>query len=332
MLIMYVTDARPQYITNMLTTLGLPRGGHNQYRYDRRWIEPSVWQRFRDGASIGERILICFLQGNGSGLTASAKAWPVRFGKLARADVAGHFAVLEVDLECFVGSRHVLEPRVEDSDGFVKPGPREGFFVTDAACYIPTVEPDDLLDWQDSVDNLRRLDAFLGASYIYVDGIIDITNGSRITPNNGVFEIRAGREYELTLYSVVPATSPGIHVYRTQTDTALTITAGSNELKFGHKFSAARIPFASLTRKNGSQGQIRLSPEMGLLGPDLVLRFRLRRGHVRRALAVGAPASAAAIAASAGVLPDNAPLWLKIGMVISGSAGLALISASNDRV
>ena len=66
MIVIYITDARTQYPPTVLTTLGLPIGAIQPYRYRVKWIQPNIRDRWRENRLGGLPVLICFLEGNGT--------------------------------------------------------------------------------------------------------------------------------------------------------------------------------------------------------------------------------------------------------------------------
>ena len=80
-LLIYITDARPEYVQNVLRTSALPVGAPVRYRYNKKWFNEDVWDALVRSELAGTRIIVAYMEGNQPGL-ASAKAVPIRFGTI----------------------------------------------------------------------------------------------------------------------------------------------------------------------------------------------------------------------------------------------------------
>ncbi|MEU7810473.1 hypothetical protein AB0B18_28795 [Micromonospora chalcea] len=331
MILMYVTDARPDYALNLLATTAYPRGFVNSYRYASKWVEPKLWSRWGSDGLVGETVLVCFLEGNKPGLL-DAVAVPVRFGRVVGSETFGQFGVLEVALEAFAGARMIdelIEGRSER--GIVAAGPPVGFFVSDVVMAAGVDQANDRAGWQGAVAMLSKMKTFAEASFLYVEGLSMGASGHDRYPTPRGYELASGRLYELSIHVIVPAGVDGHAVYRLHVDGDVVKLAEPPELRFGHRFSAHRIPIyiASAPLRHG--GYIRIAPDPTVIGPEVKVPVHVRDGLLRRSAPIAAAATPAGLAATAGVLPDSAPIWLKIGMVVIGSTGLALATKRGTR-
>ncbi len=324
---MYITDARDQHIRNVLTSSALPIGSHNRYRYDRRWIEPHLWQRWERDDLTGDRVLISYLQGN-TGNLEDAQAVPVRYGRVVRSEVKGSFGVLDVALEDF--TKAIVPPELKaaaDSDLMTIDQPRNGRFVIDHEVGRPD-DARDVAGWQSTVSALGRMDTFRDSSFIFVEQLSQPTGGRPIEVNpDGHFELQPKTLIELSMHVLMPRDRAPMHTYSVMTDSSLLRSAQPAQLHFGHRFSTERLLIQTPDKPQRALTYIYILPEPGTRGPEVRLLVDLREPASRRALAFAVPGSAAAVAASAGVLPAETPLWLRFVMVAAGSAGLAAASA-----
>lgn len=324
MIVMYITDARDQHIRNVLTTSAVPVGSHNRYRYDKRWIDPQLWHRWEEDDLIGDRVLVSYLQGN-SGKLENARAVPVRYGRVISSEVKGSFGVLDVALDDF--SKAIVPPELrEENDVMTIVQPRNGRFVIQHEVSPPD-EARDVAGWQATVSTFGYLDTFRDSSFIFVEHLSQPTGKTIDVNADGHFGLRPKSLVELSLHVLMPRDRAPMHTYNVVTDTSLLRSAQPTQLHFGHRFSTERLLIQTPDRPQRALTYIYILPEPGTRGPEVRLLVDLREPAGRRALAFGVPGSAAAVAASAGVLPAETPLWLRFVMVAAGSAGLAAASA-----
>lgn len=328
MLLMFITDARPQYVQNLHSTSALPRGARNRYRYDKRWIAPGTWLQWRDNGLVGKSILIAYLQGN-DGALMSAIAVPVRFGRVISSQTLGRYGVLDVSAEGFGGGRVPLQLTKSTADPVLAlDGPRSGHFVLDVPDVRLPDHGDDMNDWQETATSLASLDAFRNASFVYVEQICYLNDSTPIPPTpTGQYIIRSNRSIEVVLHAIAAPRSIPAHKYRIQVDESLLRLAQPTDLQFGHKFSTERIAIECKGRRRHELAYIQLVPDGDTIGPQLRLSVGFRQTAAHRALDFGLPGMAAALAASAGIVPPSAPLWIRILMVTIGSAGIAISTA-----
>jgi hypothetical protein len=316
---MYITDPRDQHIRNVLASSAMPIGAHNRYRYDKRWIDPHLWQRWERDDLVGDRVLISYLQGNTGNLEA-AQAVPVRYGRVVRSEVKGSFGVLDVALEDF--SKAIVPPELRataDETLMSLDQPRNGHFVIEHEIGRPD-EARDVAGWQSTVSALGRMRTFRDSSFIFVEQFGQPTGDKPIDINSdGHFAVQPKSLIELSLHVLMPRDRAPMHTYSVMTDSSLLRNAQPAQLHFGHRFSTERLLIQTPDKPQRALTYIYILPEPGTRGPEVRLLVDLREPAGRRALAFAVPGSAAAVAASAGVLPAE--------MVAAGSAGLAAASA-----
>ena len=329
MLLMYITDRRQQYSQNALTSTALGRGFLNQYRYGKMWIESSLWTRWPDDGLAGEQVLLMYLEGNRDDLI-HATARPLRFGIVRASVVAGRFGILEVELSGFPSLRVLDLLPAADSAGIVSPGPRDGQFVLEVPTCSMSETETDLEAWQDIVQNLSSAAAFNTASFVYVAGLrrVRAKAGLNLVPRDGKFTLKNGFLYELELHALVgQATADIAHTYQVRVDDRHLRIAGPVEFVFGHRYSTEYIMLEAQGRGKRESTYLIILAKDGSYGPIVRLQIEFSASYWRRTVDLGLPAIAAGSAATAGVLPIGIPLWVKISMIVIGSAGIAISSS-----
>jgi hypothetical protein len=78
---------RPRYADDIVRVLALPPGAQMQFRYDRKWVAPSILEQIPREQLAGVVILLCFLAGDGA--AHPFEIIPIRFARLIRAELVG---------------------------------------------------------------------------------------------------------------------------------------------------------------------------------------------------------------------------------------------------
>lgn len=226
----------------------------------------------------------------------------------------------------FVGSRALTE-LVDDpsTSGVLNAGPADGVFVSSVKATgfgRTNDQTTDLGEWQHTIALLAEMDFFAHASFLYCESL---TEANRILrPTSDGYRLVSGRSYELTIHVLVPNTSGSPQLSRTNVDEDVLRLREPAELRFGHKYSTHSIPIRTVKTSHGNSGFLRISPDVAIVGPEVKIQVYIEDGRIQRLRSLASLAVPAGLAASAGILPPSAPIWLKAGMVVVGSAGLAL--------
>ncbi|MFD5823844.1 hypothetical protein [Lentzea sp. NPDC060358] len=241
----------------------------------------------------------------------------------------GRYGVIDVSVEGFGGGQ--VPPQLAESAAnpvLALDGPRSGHFVLEVPDVQAPDRGDDMNDWQETVTSLASLDAFRDASFIYLEQICYLNDNAPISPTlAGQYIVRSNSSIEVVLHAIAAPRSIPAHKYRLQVDESLLRVAQPADLQFGHKFSTERIIIECKGRRRNELSYIQLVPDGDTIGPQLRLSIGFRQTVTHRALDFGFPGMAAALAASAGLVPPGAPLWIRILMVTVGSAGIAISTA-----
>jgi hypothetical protein len=324
--LLYTSDVRPQYARYVLTATAAPRGTLLRSRYSARWVKPEIWSAWCDGTAVGDRVLICYFEGQ-RGQGEIMKAVPIRWGIVKAIETYGGYGLLDVEVGSHAGGRHLTELiDGANASGFISPGPQQEILVTRAMLRSATqsnaAEPS---DWQATIRALGQFRAFKNASFVYLDTIRDQANGREINPQNCRFPMQVSHTYELKLLTTSPDVRPDMHKYQISFNDKVFEAHGSQTLQLGHSFDVVRFTItANAARTLASR--IQVAAIQGAVGPDVEIEAVISTRTVGRALSVAAPGLAAATAASAGVLPSSTPTWIRILLVVAGSAGLAVAS------
>ncbi len=325
-LLIYTSSARTQYVRHVLAASGMPRGSIIRNRYDRRWVHPSVWSDWESGGLIGERVVICYLEGEETRPTGLVAA-PVRWGTVRTCKTYGQYGILDVELDSMTGGRPLCETTASASrSGIVDPGPAQGMLVVRVSVH-PRAKMDvndDLTEWQRSVTQLAQLRTLRGASFIYLHTVHGKGRTRELDLVEGTYFVRPRTFYEIVVYGISPDIRSDSHRYKVQFDDNIVELLDHIEFGLGYRFDLIRIPLRIKGGQASYSTRLRVGPITGTMGPEIEIRLEVHDRPIYRGLSFIAPGAAAALAASAGVLPPNTPLWIRVSMVVTGSAGLAI--------
>lgn len=328
MIIIYVTDARPQYPPSILVTAAMPVGAKNQYRYAIKWLTPSLLDDWKANLLNNTDVLICYLEGN-SGTLDNARAFPVRFGKVNRTDIHGSYATIEVILGDFCSIRSLYElTHLSGSDNIVSPGPREKKFVVDISVQRrPGNNHDTITTWQAITEELAGTAAFANASFTFFEGAFqEASSEQALRPKEGVLELAPNSSYEFVFHVLAPSLEARTHSYTLHVEDSIIHMVDSNDLRLKYKFTTFRLLVRTVHTLRPEDTTLKLSLETVGVGSEFSLRLRVTPTGLSQVRALAFPSISAATAASAGVLPSHTPIWIRISMVTAGSIGLAVSS------
>lgn len=179
--------------------------------------------------------------------------------------------------------------------------------------------------WQATVRSLASLPRFKTASFILVNNIRARRSGKLLLPHEGRYRLRIGRLYELMVLGISPDVRSDAHVYKISFDPELIDVYSSSEFRLGYEFDVITIVVAVLSTR-APLTRVQILPPEGELGTEVELEIALGSRPLLELVRSAAIGAAAAVAASAGVLPEQVPNWIRFAMVALGSAGLAVVS------
>ncbi|MFF5039216.1 hypothetical protein [Streptomyces nigra] len=325
-LLIYITDARPEYIQNVLRTTALPAGAAVRYRYNKKWFNGDVWDQLVRSDLSGAKIIVAYMEGNRPGL-ASAKAIPIRFGTIISTHSAGKFGVLDVELDGFCGNSPLSDFTSADSYGFTDPGPRSGEFVRKVSLHRPTTDPDEVLSWQETAETLAGMQNLDASPFLFFQGLQEQGSGEFARLAKGKVALSNSRVYDMRVFGLWPKGSVGVQTFDVQADDSILKLKPATELRIGYKFDEFRVIVGATSPTSHGLDHLRVIPGPAWDFPALSIEVQVKRNPSYTLFKLGVPGVAAATAASASLLPEGSPLWLRISMVAVGSAGLGVATA-----
>lgn len=324
LIVVQITDARPQYVQSAVNICALPVGAMAPLRYDLRWVQPSLVTQVRRKEGL-DGLILCYLSGN-IGDLATARSIPMRQAVVEHAEVVGKFLVVEARVGSFF-DLSFLQAAASGASGSLLAGPRAGHFVYSSPNEIETVaiiDEDVVSGWQHVVESLGRTPSLEAANFCLFEGV-RLVDGEMVRfDRTGSLILAPGRNYDVVLHAVVLHHEP----------LALaSVTVGISEelgdlidvpdFKLGRRYDRRTVGIRSRSTGQRVEGIVGLSSS-ALFTPELALRGRIRPRagmEILRRVPLGL---GAAVAASAAVVPDTWPIWIKFGLVVGGSVVVAI--------
>lgn len=324
MIVVYISDARDEYARTIFEKVGLPAGTRAKLRYSDKWISSPLRTGIHENQLTGSSVLLCYLEGNRGNLT-SARAVPCRYARIIKSERISDFVGIDCELLGFPGSAKLADLiSSADANGIVHPGPRSGSFITNVDVPIPDSLEDVTADrWGVIVHELSTCAFFKDASFVYCEKLTS-SHDRQIACRNGAFPINGGTLFTARIHTYAITKESRLHDYALRVDSsAVEMIDGSQiSVAFGREFFD--VQFSALPTDRIRPARIRLEPGPGENGTFFVLSVEILNRRLGTALRRGSIALSGAAAATAGILPDSAPIALRIVLLAAGSIGLGL--------
>jgi hypothetical protein len=215
---------RPRYADDIVRVLALPPGAQMQFRYDRRWVAPSVIAQIPREQLADEPILICFLAADSG--PHGFEILPIRFARLIRAELVGTSCLLIFEARDFVDEidDSAVRAAVSTSIRAKLPGPSpasDALFAFE--CTLPTPPPPggmNLGAFENSVTRLSKFQPFSTAETMFFT-VIRLHRLGKFSwfgswprtksPNGadmGTYVVAGGKRYEFEIYCLRPNEPP----------------------------------------------------------------------------------------------------------------------------
>ncbi len=232
--------ARPRYRQDIIRAVAIPSGGKVSFRYDRKWISPSVLQKIEEKALVEQPALICFVDQQDT--SRQPILVPCRFAEFGEIDRPGSTVSLQLVLGDFAYAEDLeaFNRQIRASSGDLVPtcdakGDISGTYWFEVSQQITTaVKTTELADWEQLVTQLAEFPDFgidREPFFFYVKGLYRATDREPVKMKSGAYNLSPGAEYEIQIYHFHPKSSP------VQASTWLRLDADS---------SAVRLPAGNL--------------------------------------------------------------------------------------
>ncbi|MFG6475750.1 hypothetical protein ACFXP7_05120 [Microbacterium sp. P06] len=325
-MLIFVNNSRPEYSRNLLNSTALPMGGIHTFRFARKWIDPSIHAALAQNTLVSRPIWIAFHEVDAT----PDQSIPVRSGTVVRTEFSGLLAIIEISVGSFAANRDIRDI----SNSFDVEAHRRTPYRSRYSIYGNTVQPsgtsdDNVRDWQATAERLAQLGTYRKSSMVYVEGVRKIGADWYPSESDG-YRISGTTPIEVVINSLSPSTADPGGAYILQTDPEIIRVIPTPTFQLGFKFNRFTPRVVVVDPSRARLGVLDIEPAGSTLAPEVRLLMRIEPSKLRRFTLYVLPGASALIAALAGVLPAESPLWLRLSMVGIGSVGLA-ISAGHRR-
>jgi hypothetical protein len=323
-LIVYVTDARSAYQANLLAAMGRPIGSHHVFRHGKRWIDSDTWEEWSTESLTGTDVVVAYLTGNEPGLP-SACAYPVRSGVVVGAEKAGEHGLLTVRLNGWCGVSFANHNPALSTEITSKRGPEIGSFVLLSQIPVEVTIQDEIAAWSEVANQLRALPEFKTTPMISIQAVRTWPRCRELKPSRGKFHVERGRSFEIDVIAIAPKQSSPSPSQVKSVSTAPGLRVMTNaSIDVGFRLNRSQVLVYASEEERAPTADVTFLVEDGQLDPQVRIRLRLKSSVIERLNGLLLPGGSAALAAGAGILPQDAPIWLKVVMVLVGSAGVGI--------
>jgi hypothetical protein len=327
-IVVYVTDARGQYIQSVLNISALPLGAMAPLRYALKWVDPDLVASIRQKQDlVGSDLVLCHLAGN-SGDLHGAVVYPIRRAKVGKLELVGQYLVIQAELGSFIGgyANQAMFNQV-GADSPLEVGPRAGHFIDVVSSPVLAEElySSEIEGWQSTVDGLSMAGSLTGAHFCFLESISDAKHGA-IQPfdSDGNYLLRADREYGILVHTMSRSQASVLaDLFTVHISSSVGTLIDTPDVPAGLRFNNRTVLFRAMSDRR-TRGTISLRGSGGLVGPNIEISAKVQVSKTKTVLRKAPIALGASVAASAALLPEDVPLYVKIGMVALGSIAVSV--------
>ena len=229
MLVLLSSGATRRYRDDIIRALALPAGSDLQFRYDRRYIDPSLLKRIEAGGVQNEEAIVLYLWSDKE--KAYTEIVPCRMVKVVSAEFAGSSCIVRLRAgnfvsglddpkfkTCLSAEERTLLPTWESKVGV---GPvLNGKFFFSIKDGLSNHATEDIAAFEGAAISLARFKDFSDPQsstlFYTVRRVIkfgfgdnDPSRARSFKPNAGSYELYSGEHYETEIYTFVP---PGVEL------------------------------------------------------------------------------------------------------------------------
>jgi len=223
MILCLSSSTRILYHQDALRTIGLPRGGSVQFRYDNNWVSPQVRNLAESDRLTGEQVLIAYADQSkleGELPTGRISLIPLRLGKVTSYAASGETLTLELRLNslAYAEDLEAWTAEVTNLTEGALPSWVDGS-VRGLLCAVlnaspsHSVESNDIGDWQKIVSQLATCEDFISEeTFLLVAGLARenefVNKGAKIELSTWPHSLGADNHRSLLVYHYHPTKAP----------------------------------------------------------------------------------------------------------------------------
>ena len=208
------SGASPRYRQDILRALAMPHGASLQFRYQSKWIAPSVLEKIKNAKVGNSPALIAYIDQTVPGQTP--ELIPCRFATISEASVHGTTVSLVLNLKeiALASNLQAFNAEMQTQCSGTLPSWQSGSLVGHYWLEVlpgPTTltASENISDWEAVVTQLGAHKEFSNEGGFYaVLGMSRLESDKTAQLKKGRYELASGTEYELRIYHYSPGSGP----------------------------------------------------------------------------------------------------------------------------
>jgi hypothetical protein len=348
-LYLFSSNQSPLYEQDILDVLAAPTGALYRFRYDASYVENSTADEWLDLPGMPVLVLYSMQQ---EARYHDPVFIPVRKGVVTRTDVVGSRLFVEFRVGKIValpqpepnGDANYAQ-RVNDFTAYVESQVAATPYASSASLGspIPSASKSSSPPWDTTADEsvlferaaayLARTDSFRNARFVRFLELRETGGGSVVRPTDeGVFELEAGRTYDLSLLHAQRAAPLNPESYAVDVDgTALHIIGRSGfDIASRYDRVVVRVSATQITGLEDRQTVLAVRPGEGVSGAEIDIQIRVKANR-KRAIGIGGMQALALVLVALASTLTMVPLGVRITLAVLGAllaAGLQLVGSA----
>lgn len=338
MLVLYSSDARPRYVSDIATALAVPAGARFQFRYQSRYLSPEVQRMLGENSLTNVTALVCFI-GNRNKATGEEFLLPVRLAKVCAVEKIGDAYVFNMQATEYPDlgrwprtGAEIVRHGAQVVSEIVANNHNEYYAVNwDSSGSLATKSISGNEGWSGVAERVLQLSTF-SSSYLLRLELAD-SAGSPMqisADDSGWLEFDPRRSYRVRVWFYGNSVDFGNRTITLETDGEVLSSISDQKYVVRSRYDQADFWFTPKTADQSKRTLLRLvsSPADPSDSADIATEVELRCLVVRPLaprmwLALLAGASATAVAMP-GLLGEALPIEWRLVVAGAGAVGVAV--------
>lgn len=326
MIVVNITDAKPQYLQSAINACALPIGAIIPLRYRTKWVQKSILDLVAKGSPLPPLSLF-FLSGNRGDLRDS-QAIPMREATVKTAMIVGDFLAIDARVGQFYDESFIAACSSGELLASLLAFPKEGHYVFEdpgVVTNLASTAKNTAAGWQSATNRLASTPALTGAHFCFIEKVIETDRGPVSMSSNGELILAPDRHYEAFIHTATrdSSTVGQPHIATLALTPDLGDISDVPDIPLITNYDHRTIAFRTQCTRRRSRGTLFLSSIVPL-SPEVTVKAMIPEHKGLEVLHRSFAGLGAAFVGSAGVLPESTPLVIKIALILTGAIVIAI--------
>jgi hypothetical protein len=292
------SGSRPRYRRDIARALALPTGTRIQFRYARKWIDPSILgqidDRKRRKKLRGASCLVAYVDQASDDI----EIVPCRLAKLVDAVALGQTVTLQLAVAefAFAADLASLNDALRSQAGGSLPhrvdGDVEGLYWFELRQLPELISSSEFGTWENIIEQIAVRPDFVTERFFYaVQGLVDVSSDKQLRPaKHYAYNVRPSHDYDLRMYHFHPTEgNPDAILGATVSGVPVSFTV-TPEVLLDSRYDINLFRFRTGSPVTGERGVLTVRRRQRGVGQDWEWEFDLPlrvRGALLRRLGFG---------------------------------------------